>query len=328
MVGGERRLLPGPRVFAAVLGAMLFLAACAGDEPSTGSTEPVDIAVVLYTKEIPYYQEMLEGMDTTAQQLGVNLQVQHASFDVTREIDLMQNAIVTRPDAIIMAPIDRAALIPPTRQAHEADIPVVLVGDELGQEGREFVVTYVGQIFRDMGEKKARWLVEALGGKGKVLIVHGPRGLDYVEAQREAYEEVFAEFPEIEVVEGSYGDWSSEHGLNTAQNLLAANPDADAIWFDNDDLAIGGIGAVRERKIPFDEILIASGDGAKVAWEAVKRGEIDYTITIRPYVVGLTAVKVVHDYVVEGEKPSYPVKVEMFGVTADNAHDLKWKDIR
>lgn len=322
--------------FVGLLISVLLLAACAEDSDGSGggdgasAEDPSDITIstVFYTREIPYYQEMAAGMELAADEIGLNLELQHADFDVTRQIDLLENAIVAQPDGIIFAPLDRAALIPSARQAHDAGIPVVLVGDELGEEGREFVLTYVGQIFRDLGVLKAEWLVEELGGEGKVVVVHGPRGLDYVEAQREGYEEVFAEHPDIQVVEGSYGDFSSEHGLSTTQNLLTSHPDADAVWFDNDDLAIGGIAAVQERNINFDDIVLLSSDGTEVGWEAVKREELDATVTIRPYLVGKTSVEVMYEYLTEGTEPPYPVEVEMFAVDATNANELTWDEIR
>lgn len=313
----------------------LLIPACGGNDETSATNDKapqdevdITISTVFYTREIPYYQEMAEGMEDAAAELGVTVQIRHADFDVTRQIDLVENAIVSQPDAIIIAPIDRAALLPSAQQAHAADIPVVLVGDELGPGGEEFVLTYVGQIFHDLGVLKAEWLAEALGGEGKVLVVHGPRGLDYVEAQSEGYEEVFANYPDIELVEGSYGDFSSEHGLTTSQNLLTSHPDADAIWFDNDDLAIGGIRAIGERNIDYDDILTVSSDGTMVGWEAVKRGELDATVTIRPYLVGFTSIEVLHAYLTEGTKPPYPVNVEMFPVEESNANDLEWEDIR
>lgn len=312
--------------------ATVLAAACGGDDQESdgGGTDPSDITIstVFYTREIPYYQEMAAGMELAAEEIGLNLELQHADFDITRQIDLLQNAIASQPDGIIFAPLDRAALIPSARQADEAGIPVILVGDELGEEGRQYVLTYVGQIFHDLGVLKAEWLVEELGGEGKIVVVHGPRGLDYVEAQREGYEEVFAEHPDIEVVEGSYGDFSSEHGLSTTQNLLTSHPDADAVWFDNDDLAIGGVRAIEERNISFDEITTVSSDGTMVGWEAVKRGELDATVTIRPYLVGKTAIETMYEHLTEGTDPPYPVEVEMFAVDSSNAEKLTWNQIR
>lgn len=302
------------------------LIACGGGA-SSSSSGPIKIGVVFYAKSIPYFQDVLGGIQDKAKQLGnVQVDVTYANFSVTDEVQLMENAIMRHPNGIILAPMDREALVPSVRKAKEAGIPVVTVGDNLGEDGRALELAYVGQSHREIGQAKAQYLVDHLKGKGQVLVVHGPRGLDYVEAQKEGYQDVFAKSPGIQVVEGPNGNFSSEVGIQQTENLLTTHPHPDGIFFDGDDLAIGGIQALKERNIDPRTLVTVSSDGTQAAIDAVKRGELTMTISVRPHATGMTALQTLYDYLVKKIVPHNPTPVSMLQITAQNVGNLKQLD--
>ncbi|HEY2598084.1 MAG TPA: sugar ABC transporter substrate-binding protein [Candidatus Dormibacteraeota bacterium] len=321
----RRRFLLWSGLALGTLSAADILAACGG----TSTTPPgsYKIAIVFYTKSIPYYQDMLNGFQDTEKKLGdVVLDVTYANFSVTDELKLVENAITRQPKALIVAPMDREALIPVIRKAKAAGIPVITVGDDLGEDGRDAELAYIGQSYQQLGQVKAQYLVDKLGGKGQVLVVHGPRGLDYVEAQKAGYQQVFAANPGIQVIEGPYGNFSSDVGLKSTEDLLTIHPNPNAIFFDNDDLALGGVQGIKERHITKSTLLMISSDGAKAAVDAVKAGDLDLVVSIRPYTTGVTALNTIHDYLTKGTVPHNPTVVEMLQITKDNVNNLKQLD--
>lgn len=289
--------------------------------------DDLTFSVVFYAGTIPFLLEIQDGINAKAAELGVEIDFAAANFDLAQEIDLMDNAVARGVDGIIMAPLDREALIPPTRRASEAGIPVVTVGDELASDGRQYVLSFVGQIYKDMAIEKAKWLVSKMGPEGTVLIVHGPRGLDFIESQREGYEEVFSQYPGITVIEGNYGNISSEVGLETTQNLLSAHPNPDAIWFDNDDLALGGLKAMRERGIEPGSVVTVSSDGTLPALEAIRSGELGYTAASRPNLLGQASVQALYDYLVNGITPEHSILVPILEITIGNVDNLEATDV-
>ena len=308
--------------------AVLVLVAvgCGGGQSSTG-TSKMTISIVFYTKSIPYYQDMLRGFQDEATKLGdVNLDFTYANFSVTDELNLVENAITRQPKALIVAPMDREALIPVIRKAKAAGIPVLTVGDDLGEDGRDAELAYVGQSYQQLGQLKAQYLVDKLHGQGEVLVVHGPRGLDYVESQKTGYQQVFAANPGIHVVEGPYGNFSSDVGLKSTEDLLTTHPHPAAIWFDNDDLAIGGIQALKERQIPKSQVIMIASDGSSAAIDAVKAGNLDMDVSVRPYSTGVIALQTLHDYLTKGTVPHNPTPVVMLQIDASNVNNLKQLD--
>jgi ribose transport system substrate-binding protein len=319
-------LTPARRALAVTAAIAFGITGCGGSSSSSGANAPVKVAIVFYTKSIPYYQDMLRGFQDKAKELNATIDVTYANFSVTDEVSLVENAVTRRPQGLIVAPMDREALIPPIRSAKQAGIPVITVGDNLGTDGQDAELSYVGQSYKELGQLKAQYLVDRLHGQGQVLVVHGPRGLDYVEAQKEGYTSVFAKSPGIQVVEGAYGNFSSDVGLATTEDLLTTHLHPAAVFFDNDDLAIGGIKGLTERNIARSSVILIASDGSTAGVAAVKSGALDMDVSVRPYATGLISLQAMYDYLVKHVSPKNPTPVKMLEITKANVNSLKLLD--
>lgn len=282
------------------------------------------IYFVTYTMTIPFFQNLAAGIKAEGKRHGFKVVVSAANFDAAQEATLVQTAITQRADAIALAPIDRQALVPAAAQAKAAGIPVVLVGDDFGAESQDKKLTLVGQNIQDYGRMKARFIAKRLpGGKGTVIVIHGPRGLDLVEAQKVGYQQVFYEYPGIKVIEGPYGNLSSEVGLKAMQNMLTRVPHPDAVFFDNDDLAIGGIQALRSAGVSAQEVITIGGDGSPAAIAAIRKGTLTASLASRPYAQGVKTVQVLKTYFATRKAPPKLVKVPAVILTKDNLRTLR-----
>lgn len=311
-----------------ILASAIGVGACGGGDDDGGDGGGGEgegggartIAVNMYTADNPYFQEMLDGIEATADEFGWEVQATFGNADPTEQVNQIQNAIATQPDALIVVPIDEEASVPPIRQAEEAGIPVFTMGDNLGEEGQEVQVAYVGADYREVGVMKAEFIAEQLGEQGGAVgIIHGIRGLNFTEAGADGAESVFSEEPQIRVVDGPYtGAFASDVGLEATENMLTRNPTFDAFYFDNDSIAIGGIQAIDERNIPHDEIVTTGTDGTPAALEAVEEGTLDYTIHLCGLGQGVTAMNVIRDYLEQDKEPDKIVTTKSYEITPDN----------
>lgn len=323
---------------ALTLATGILIAACSGSAATTApatagpttapatagptTAAPIRMSAVFYSKAIAYFQDMISGMQDEATDLGVTLDVNYANFDVTEEFNLLQNALTTKPDGLLLAPLDPAAFVTLVKQASEAGIPLVTVGDDVAADGRAFELAFVGPSFEEMGARKAQWIADKLNGTGTVIVIHGPRGIDFVEGMKVGYQGVFAKYPGITVIEGPYGNISSDVGLASTENMLTSNPNPSALMYDSEDLAIGGIRALQERKIAPGTILMVASDGTKPGIDGVRSGTLDMTVSENAYVNGRTAIRVLYDAIVNGVKPTNPVPIELITITAENVDSL------
>jgi len=302
------------RVGAGLCVGALALAGCGGSSASTktassdasaGSSSGATAApasagkrveVNLYSQGLPYFQELAAGAQAEGKALGWQVGVTYGKTDPQLQFNQMQNAVQKKPAGLIFAPVDQQALIPILAQAKSANVNVVSVADDVAPAGQGSELAFAGVKYEALGAQKAQFIVDQLHGKGTVAVIHGIRGLDFTEAQFRGAKPIFDANPGITLINGPYaGDFSADAGLKATENLLTAHPQVDAIYFDNDDIAEGGILAAKARHIPMNKIIIIGTDGGKPARDAVKAGDLDYTIDLCGYASGKIAVDVIRD---------------------------------
>lgn len=92
------------------------------------------------------------------------------------------------------------------------------------------------------GLQTARWLVQALGGKGNVVMVDGVPGLAPTVARREAAMSVFRQYPGIKVIGTVVGMWTPSVAKSAMVQFLATHPQRiDGVW----DSGLTGVAAAQ-----------------------------------------------------------------------------------
>lgn len=270
----------------------LFVLAAAGLAvgPSAVSAEDVNISFIVKDSTNPYYARMGDGAKRAAEELGINLTWLSAQFngDIEGQIGIVENEIIKNPDAIVLVPMNATALIPKILEANNAGIPVI-TADTRAEEGLAKIETFVGLDEKQSFMGMAEYVVEQLGGEGKVAILEGFRGSSTAELRLEGMMEVFGAAEGIEVVASIAADWDQEKGLKASEDILQANPDVDAIIGSNDLMALGAVQAVKSAG-KLDQILIVGDDAIPSALAALRSGELDATIDGNTDLVGYEAV--------------------------------------
>lgn len=318
--GHKRRGKYALLVIAVLIFGTIF-AACGGgddDDGDAGTTsassngEAKSVYLNAYAQEIQYFRDWFDGATDAAEALGWTVSSDFGNTTPEQQVQQIENALVQQPDGMLVTVLDADSASPVLRQARDQDVAVITVGGNVSDES--IPNSFVARDNVDIGRQKAQFVVDQLGGKGTVGIIHGIRGLTFSEDQAEGYAEVLDAESGIKVVDGPYaGGFSADLGLDTTSNLLTSNPDLDAIIYDNDDLAMGGVQAVRDRGINLDDILIIGTDGGDAALEAVTKGEIDMTISLCGYAEGANAINILNGYFETGEvEPRVVSHVEEF----------------
>lgn len=150
----------------------------------------------------------------------------------TEQIQDLQNLISQGVDAIILNPSDREQLNPVIEEAIAQGIVVVAVDQGVSAEGA-YVATNDQVAYGRLG---AQWLADAIGGEGSVLYMRGIEGVPADDDRNTGFQEVMAEYPDIEIKE-VYSGWDYTRGGDLAvQELTAA--DYDGIWTSGIDYTV------------------------------------------------------------------------------------------
>ncbi|MEC9198329.1 MAG: substrate-binding domain-containing protein, partial [Pseudomonadota bacterium] len=95
-------------------------------------------------------------------------------------------------------------------------------------------------------------------------------------------------------------DWDRTKGYNKMQSMLQANPDVNAVISGNDEMALGAIAALKEAG-KLDGVIVGGFDGSPDAVEAVKSGEMAYTVLQPVAVFSAEAVRQADHFIKTGE---------------------------
>ena len=167
--------------------------------------------------------------------------------DTANQIRIVEQMIVSKVDALVIAPADSKALVPVIKKAVDAGIIVVNIDNRLDTDvlkSKDLNVPFVGPD----NEKGARlvgdYLAKSLKPGDNVAIIEGVSTTTNAQ-QRTAGFKAAMQAGGMKVVSLQSGDWEIDKGDAVASQILNANPDVKALLCGNDNMAIGAVAAVR-----------------------------------------------------------------------------------
>ncbi len=214
---------------------------------------------------------------------------------------------------ILISPIDSTGVNAAYDAAAAARIPIVSVARGSTSPNQTLHVAMdEKQIGRDLGD----WIVQHVGGKGKVALIAGPAGSPTFKNVLDGIKESFAKARGVQVVFEQFGLLTRERGLKQAEDALVAHPDLAAIYGANDDIALGASQAVVAAGKK-GKVFVTGMNGIPPALRAVKDGSVSVTVELNPVTWGRLGVDVLADYL-KGKKHEQQVYIKHELVDAKN----------
>jgi ABC-type sugar transport system substrate-binding protein len=172
------------------------------------------------------------------------------------------------------------------------------------------------------GYLAGKFIADTLGGKGKVIQIMGPSGSDWTKARLIGFAKAMAENPGMEVVGSADGGYVREKGLNAAQDLLTRFRDVNAIYGENEDMALGALQAVETAGLKLwdgtEGIVIIGADGLISGMDSIVAGKLTATIDVGSVDQGRTFIDTIFHNVVLGESVGKFIEVPTRVVTKTN----------
>ncbi len=162
----------------------------------------------------------------------------------SQQIQLVQNAIATGVDGIVLAPLDSRALVKPVEEAIARGIPVVVI--DSGLESKK-IASYVATDNYHGGELAGRRMGELLNGQGKIIMLRYAIGSESTDERERGFIETLSrEYPRIVYLSDSeYAGATSELAQQKSQNLLTRfRGQADGIYCPNESTTFGMLRAL------------------------------------------------------------------------------------
>jgi D-xylose transport system substrate-binding protein len=327
---------------AAAVVAAVSLAACGandadsgdGDSGDGGSSSPTIALLLPESKTTRYESEDKPLFEAKVAELCPDCKVTYfnADQDPAKQQQQVETAITDQVDAIVLDPVDGEAAAGLVTDAQDAGIPVLAYDRFI--EGADFYMSFDNA---KVGSLQADALVEAMGGKGSILMLNGaptdPNAAQFKEGAHKVFDansgvKILAEFDNP--------DWSPDKAQTwTTDQLSKFDPSqVNGVYAANDGQAGGVVAAMTGAGVADNKLPPITGQDAELA--AIQRivaGQQYMTIyksyKLEAEKAAEVAVKMAKGEEITGTTDFQGVKSFIFPpvvVTKDNVADTVVKD--
>ena len=237
------------------------------------------LALVVSTLNNPFFVTMKEGAEKKAEQLGYKLIVLDSQNDPSKELANVEDLLVRGVKAILINPTDSDAVSNAIRLANQAEVPVLTL-DRGASRGD--VVAHIASDNVAGGEMAGKFISEKIGKNARVIQLEGIAGTSAARERGKGFMKA-VKSENMDLLASQPADFDRTKGLNVMENMLASKPDTQAVFAQNDEMALGAIRAVQASG---KDILVVGFDGTADGIAAVKRGVLGATIAQQPALIG------------------------------------------
>ena len=272
---------------------------------SAASAAGEKIGLVVSTQNNPFFVTLKEGAVQKANELGYDLIVLDSQNDPAKELGNVEDLLVKGVNVLLINPTDSDAVASSVKAANRSKIPVVTL-DRAANGGK--VVSHVASDNVLGGEVAGNYILEKLGGKGKVVELEGIPGTTAARDRGEGFNKAIV--GKLDVVAKQSADFDRTKGLTVMENILQAQPEINAVFAHNDEMALGALKAIEAsgRK----NIIVVGFDATDDAVAAVKSGSLSATVAQKPAEIGAIGVEVASKIIKkENVKENVPVALEL-----------------
>jgi len=295
--------------------AMLVLSACSmdsslekKDDAAKGTKEEgsYKIGFSISTLNNPFFVTLSDGAKAVSKEKGVDLVVVDAQDDASKQASDVEDLIQQGIDLLLINPVDSSAVGSAVESANAAGIPVITV-DRSADSGE--VVAHIASDNVEGGKLAGEYLLELVGEGAKVAMLEGVPGSSAARDRGEGFLKVVE--GKVDLVSSQPANFNRSEGLSVMENMLQAHPDIEAVFAQNDEMALGALEAISAAG---KEIVVIGFDATDDALKKIDEGKMAASVAQKPEEIGKTAIETAVKYL-NGEKVEEFVPVELELVT-------------
>ncbi|SSB97838.1 monosaccharide ABC transporter substrate-binding protein, CUT2 family [Pseudomonas sp. 43mfcvi1.1] len=241
--------------FAGRLLAVAMLAAASAALPLSSAfaqtAEKPKVALVMKSLANEFFLTMEDGAKAYQKEHSADFDLISNGIkdetDTANQIRIVEQMIVSKVDALIIAPADSKAMVPVIKKAVDAGITVINIDNQLDPavvKSKNINVPFVGPDNRKGARLVGEYLAKELKAGDEVGIIEGVSTTTNAQARTAGFKDAM-EAAQIKVVSLQSGDWEINKGNQVAASMLSEYPNIKALLAGNDSMAVGAVSAVR-----------------------------------------------------------------------------------
>ncbi len=281
------------KLFITVTAILLFLTGCSLESPieknDNGKVDKkksdVVIGVSISTLNNPFFVKIKDGIEKEAKKQGVKVKFADAQDDAAKQANDIDDLIQQKVDYLIVNPTDSDAISGSIQIANDEAIPVITLDRDVAKGD---VASFIASDNIKGGEMGGKLIVDELGKDAKVAELEGVPGASATRERGKGFHNVADQ--SLDVVSKQSAKFNRTEGLNVTQNIIQAHPEIQAIFAQNDEMALGAVEAIGNK-----DIKVVGFDGNEDAIKSVEKGKLFATVAQQPNLMGEESVKTIMD---------------------------------
>jgi ribose transport system substrate-binding protein len=294
-----------------------------GGSPAGGERKLVIAVIPKGTTHI-YWQSIRAGAEDAGKEFNCDIRWNgpEREGDRERQIQIVEDFIVQKVDGMVLAPLDREALVPSVDKLAQVKIPCVIIDSDVATTNR---VTFAATDNYGGGVLAGERMGKILNGKGNVLVLkYAPGSASTTDRENGFMDTISKKFPDIKIVDSKFGQDTVETALQAAEDLLTRNQDVQGFFACNESTAVGTLQALLSQKRT--EIKLVGFDSSKALLDGLRAGQIDSLVVQNPYKMGYEGVKAVV-MAIKGQPVEKRIDTGVTLITRDNLDDPATKQL-
>lgn len=274
------------------------------------------IALLMSHQTNAFTNAVSAGAREKGEELGVTVDVLDGKQDPATQASQIETCIAQGYDGILVEPISVDAIVPAVKTANESEVPVLTVVQQMSNQDT-MAIAYCGGDESKAGHLQMEKALEAIGGKGNIVVLYGPMGSDAQLTRKAGYDEVLAENPDVQVVFEDSANWVTEEALSKMETWLQTGTQIDAVVAQNDSMALGALKACEDASL---DIPCFGLDAVDDALASISAGRLKGTVSQDAKGQGSLGVEVMVNYL-NGETIEPKNFTECVWIDANNISD-------
>lgn len=272
-----------------MMSLMLFTSLLVGCKQKSLS-DTKKIGLIVSTLNNPFFVDLKSGIESEAKKLGYDVVVLDSQNDPAKEVSNMEDISVKNVDVVLLNPVDSDSAIASVMVANNLELPVITV-DRASNGGK--VVSHVASDNVEGGKMVAKYLVEKLGNRGNIVELEGIAGSSATRDRGAGFDNEIKN-SNLKIITKQSADFDRTKGLSVMENIIQSKGDIDAVFAQNDEMALGSLKALQDANM--DNVLVVGFDATDDAVVSVQQGDMAATIAQQPKLIGETAVNLAHRF--------------------------------
>jgi ribose transport system substrate-binding protein len=265
----------------------------------------LSIAVIPKGTTHEFWLSVKAGADRAGKELGVtiNWMGPEKEDDRSQQIAIVENMVLKGVDGIVLAPLDRKALMAPVSKAMAGGVPVVVI--DSGLDGNDWVSFAATDNFKG-GQLGGQRCVDLVGGKGKAIMLRYQENSASTEDREAGWLDVVKKSKDIQILsEEQRAGATKESAQTAAENLLDrftkdGKLECDVIFCPNESSAYGMLMALQNKRLA-GKVKYVGFDASKALIAGLAKGAIHGLVLQNPEYMGYMGVKTMVAHL-KGEK--------------------------